>query len=63
METVPIPMRQRDANVPEAVALLIDRALDDRDTKPGTLAFQSAAAFRDALVAALEQCSITVAVP
>jgi hypothetical protein len=63
METAPILIRQRDPTVPELIALLIDRALDDTMTKPGGLAFQSASEFRDAFITALEQSSITVAVP
>jgi serine/threonine protein kinase len=57
--TSPIPIQSRDKKVPDPVARLIDRALDDSREKPGTLAFQSAAEFKDALLAALKQSNVS----
>ncbi len=45
----PIPIRQRDASIPERLAAVVDRAVKkDPDQR-----FQTAAAFRDALLGAV----------
>lgn len=47
--TRPVPIRQRDATIPPALADVLDQALDDKDTLP----FRSAAALSQALESAL----------
>ncbi|MCP4400088.1 MAG: protein kinase [bacterium] len=60
----PVPIRKRNPNIPEALAKVIDRALKEQELPHGEkevttllrqLRYPDAAAFRDALLQALEQ--------
>jgi serine/threonine protein kinase len=55
MTTSPVPILKRDGRIPQAIAAVLDEALNDTATN---LRFQSASEFRDTLRNALEGCGV-----